>query len=79
MPDSLSQISRCGTAPSWPDSNAHIPDNRSAVIREGIITAVMNLENEATITSTGSNARVPSSTGILGSGNHRSHCTWSPG
>ena len=73
MPDSLSQTSRLGTASSWLDSNAHIPDSRSAVVREGIIIAVMNFENEATITSTGSSAAVPSSTGTLGSGNHRSH------
>ena len=79
MPDSLSQISRRGTAPSCPDSNAHIPDSRSAVVRVGIITAVMNFENEATITSTGSNAALPSSSGIRGSGNHRSHCDLVPG
>ena len=79
MPDSLSQTSRRGTAPSCPDSNAHIPDSRSAVVREGIITAVMNFENEATITSTGSSAALPSPRGIRGSGNHRSHWTWSPG
>lgn len=47
-------------------------------MREGIISAVMNLENEATITSTGNITRRPS-TGIRGSGNHRSHCICSPG
>ena len=79
MPDSLSQISRRGTAPSWPASSSHIPASRSAVVREGIITAVMNFENDATITSTGKITAVPSPIGILGSGNHRSHCIWSPG
>jgi hypothetical protein len=49
MPASLSQISRRGTAPSWTASSSHVPASRSAVVREGIITAVMNFENDATI------------------------------
>ena len=79
MPVSLSQTSRRGTAPSWTESSDHMPKSRSAVVRDGIINAVMNLENDATITNTGSIILVPSATGILGSGNHKSHCTWSPG
>jgi len=49
------------------------------VVREGIITAVMNFEKHATITSTGNITTLPSPTGIFGSGNHRSHWTCSPG
>jgi hypothetical protein len=79
MPVSLSQINRRGTTPSCSDNNAHMPESKSAVVREGIIDAVMNFENDATITSTGNIMWVPSATGILGSGNHKSHCTWSPG
>ena len=48
-------------------------------MRDGIINAVMNFENDATITSTGNITALPSPTGIRGSGNHRSHCTCSPG
>ncbi len=79
MPDSLSQISRRGTAPSWVASSSHMPASRSAVVRDGIITAVMNFENDETITRTGNTALVPSPIGIFGSGNHRSHWARSPG
>ena len=39
----------------------------------------MNRECAAVITSTGSNVSLPSSSGILLGGNHRSHCAASPG
>jgi len=57
MPASLSQINLRGTAPNWAESSDHIPARRSAVVREGIINAVMNLENDATITNTGNITR----------------------
>ena len=41
--------------------------------RVGIITANMNLECAQVITSTGNSAVVPSSSGILYGGNHKSH------
>ena len=72
MPDSLSQINRRGTAPSRV-SSSHIPNSRSAVCRVGSITANMNLEYAQVITSTGNSAVVPSSSGILYGGNHKSH------
>jgi len=75
MPVSLSQINLRGTAPSWVESSDHIPASRSAVLRVGIILAVMNFENDATITNTGNITTVPSPTGIFGPGNHRSHWT----
>lgn len=77
MPGSLSQINRRGTRPScW--INSHDPSNRSSVLRVGIIRPVMNLECAAVITSTGSTAVDPSSSGIRLGGNHRSHCAASP-
>ncbi len=72
IPDSLSQISRRGTRPSWVNSS-HEPSSRSSVLRVGIIRASMNREYAHVITSTGSNARDPSSSRILRGGNHRSH------
>ena len=78
MPDSLSHSNRRGTRPSWV-SSAHIPNSRSVVVRVGIITANMNLEYAQVITSTGTNDAVPSSSGILYRGNHKSHCAGSPG
>jgi hypothetical protein len=51
----------------------------SPACRVGIIVAVMNLENPSVITSTGNIRSCPAATGILGSGNHRSHCVISPG
>ena len=38
------------TAPSWVN-NSHIPNNRSSLLRVGIITASVNLENAHVITS----------------------------
>jgi hypothetical protein len=58
---------------------SHIPASRSPVIRDGIIRAMMNRECEDTITNTGRTRGFPAPTGIRTSGNHRSHCTWSPG
>jgi hypothetical protein len=78
IPGSLSQISRRGTRPiCWISSQD--PNNKSSVFRVGIIRAVMNRECAAVITSTGSSLVVPSSSGILRGGNHRSHCAASPG
>ena len=37
-----------------PESSCHIPATRSIVWRDGSITAAMNRENAAIITSTGS-------------------------
>ena len=48
-------------------------------MRVGIILPVMNLECAAVITNTGNSRVVPSSSGILRGGNHRSHCAASPG
>ncbi len=77
MPGSLSHSNRRGTRPScWISS--HDPSSRSSVLRVGSILAVTNLECAAVITSTG-NLLVPSSSGILFGGNHRSHCAASPG
>ena len=45
----------------------------------GIIRPRMNRECAAVITSTGNNTVLPSSSGILRGGNHRSHCAASPG
>jgi hypothetical protein len=78
IPDSLSQISRRGTRPSWRISS-HDPSSRSSVLRVGIIRAVMNRECAAVTTSTGSSAVLPSSSGIRAGRNHRSHCAASPG
>ena len=78
MPGSLSQINRRGTRPScWISS--HDPNSRSSVFRVGIIRPVTNRECAAVITRTGSNLAVPSSSGILRGGNHKSHCAASPG
>ena len=74
IPASLSQTSRLGTPPNVL-SSIHIPANRSPVVREGSIIAVMNLENEATITSTGSSPRRTPGRPRSTCGNHRSHCT----
>jgi hypothetical protein len=63
MPDSLSQINRRGTAPKDP-INSHIPANRSPVIREGSIRAMMNRECEHTITNTGRTRGFPLPTGM---------------
>lgn len=78
MPGSLSHSSRRGTRPScWISS--HVPSSRSSVFRVGIISPVTNRECAAVITSTGNSFAVPSSSGILRGGNHRSHCAASPG
>jgi hypothetical protein len=78
IPDSLSQINRRGTRPSWVSSSQH-PSSRSWVLRVGIIRPSMNRECAAVMTSTGSNVRDPSSSRTLRGGNHRSHCATSPG
>ena len=78
IPDSLSQTSRRGTARSWPPSSDHIPASRSGVCRVGIIRPVMNLEYDATITSTGGEPACPAPNGTVTGGNHRSHWAWSP-
>jgi hypothetical protein len=78
MPVSLSQINRRGTRPSS-TSSAHIPSSKSWVARVGIIRPTMKREYAAVITRTGSSLAVPSSSGILRGGNHRSHCAASPG
>lgn len=52
IPASLSQTNLSGTALS-PASNRQCPASRSAVVRDGIIVAVMNRENDDTITNTG--------------------------
>lgn len=71
---SLSQISRCGIAPS--DMNSfQIPANRSPVIRDGISRAMMNRDCEETITSPGNTLAFPALTGIRTSGSQRSHWT----
>lgn len=75
---SLSQISRRGTRPKRSISD-HDPNNKSSVCRVGTMTSLMNRECAATITSTGNNAAVPSSSGIRLGGNHKSHCAASPG
>lgn len=54
-----------------------MPANRSGVISEGSITAVMNRDNDATITRTGGEPNRPSPRGMPTGGNHRSHCVWS--
>ena len=59
--------------------SSHDPSSRSSVLRVGIIRPVMNRECAAVITSTGSSAVLPSSSGIRAGGNHRSHCAASPG
>jgi len=61
------------TRPS-PQISNHIPDRMSPAWRVGIIVAVMNRENPSVITNTGNTRSWPTATGILGSGNHRSHC-----
>jgi hypothetical protein len=73
IPDSLSQTSRRGTAPSCSPSSNHIPASKSGVARVGSIRPVMNLENEATITSTGGDPDCPAPSGTRTGGNHRSH------
>ena len=45
----------------------------------GITRASVNREYAQVITSTGSSAAVPSSSGIRFGGNHKSHCAASPG
>ena len=78
MPASLSQINLRGTRPScW--ISCQEPSSRSSVLRVGIIRPVVNRECAAVITSTGNSFAVPSSSGILRGGNHRSHCAASPG
>jgi len=52
IPASLSQTSRPGT-PARPLINCQSPASKSPVVREGIIVAVINRENDGTITSTG--------------------------
>ena len=78
IPVSLSQISLRGTRPS-PRISSHDPSSRSSVVRVGIIRPVVNRECAAVITSTGSSAVLPSSSGIRNGGNHRSHWAASPG
>ena len=74
MPASLSQTKRRGTASNWPESSDHMPASRSGVVRDGSITAVMNREKDATITSTGGDPTRPSPRGTSTGGNHKSHC-----
>lgn len=52
-----------------------MPASRSGVVLDGSITAVMNLECDATITNTGGDPTCPSPRGIGAGGNQRSHCT----
>ena len=78
MSASLYQISRRGTASSCVEMSCHIPDSRFDVVRDGNITAVMNRENDDTITSTGGEPVWIEPRGICTGGNHRSHCVWSP-
>jgi hypothetical protein len=52
--------------------SSHDPSSRSSVFRVGIIWAVTDRECAATMTSTGNNTAVPSSSGIFRGGNHRS-------
>ncbi len=75
---SLSQINLRGTRPSSADQ---LPRAQQQVLglAVGIILAVMNPKCAAVITSTGSSFAVPSWSGILRGGNHRSHCAASPG
>jgi hypothetical protein len=73
----LSHTRIFGTDPN-PDSNCHIPDNRSPVVRDGNSNAMMNPENAATIVNTGGSASTSSLTGTTLPGNHKSHCTISP-
>ena len=73
IPASLPQVSHPGTAPS-PASQRQGPANRSPVVRDGIMVAVMNIENEDTTTSTGGDLSYPCSNGIRPGWNDKSHC-----
>jgi protein-tyrosine phosphatase len=78
IPASLSHHSSCGTAVKFCESSCHIPATRSMVWREGNITAAMNRENAATITSTVTwmrevSSRVATDKGILVWYIHRSN------
>jgi len=75
----LSHTSVFGTPPKLPDNSCHIPANRSPVVRDGSNTAAMNPDHAATIVSTGGAAHTSSATRTTLGGNHRSHCTISPG
>jgi hypothetical protein len=57
----------------------YIPARMSPACREGIITAASIFKYAKVITSTGSTTDCPCPTGILGSGNHRSHWVAAPG
>jgi hypothetical protein len=59
--------------------SCHIPARMSPACRDGIITALMVRECPSAITSTGRTRADPSPTGIFVAGNHRSHCSISPG
>ena len=63
--------------PTWDPSklldSSQEPNSRSSVFRVGIIRPVTNRECAAVITNTGRSLLVPSSRGILRSGNHKSH------
>lgn len=59
--------------------SCHIPARMSPACLVGIITAPTVREYPNAITSTGKIRDVPSPTGILTAGNHRSHCAISPG
>ena len=79
MPASLSHTSVLGAAPSAAPSSCHIPASRSPLVLVGSITAITNREYAATIVSTGGANIVPDPSGMTFAGNHRSHCTISPG
>lgn len=75
---SLSQTSSRGAAPMR-ESKAQCPAIRSGPWREGIISANIIREYPETITSTGGCPTYPAPSGMAAGGNHRSHCTRTPG
>ncbi len=56
-----------------------MPERMSPPCLDGIIDAVMNRENANVITNTGKIRSCPAATGILASGNQRSHWVSWPG
>jgi hypothetical protein len=59
IPVSLSHSSRFGIAPSCSHNSDHSPASGSGVVGDGTIRAVMNRENDATITNTGAYPTCP--------------------
>lgn len=76
--DSLSHTNAFGTR-SHPAISIQCPTSRSADCRDGIITADSHREYPDTITNTGGRPTCPNPNGTSAGGNHRSHCTSSPG